>query len=269
MTEEGREALDAPSKTQLSLWPNPRVPYRVIAETADFIVVFKPAGVVTAPGVGHERNALLNGLFARFGKELQNLGKSRDFGLLHRLDRETSGLVVVGRSCAGYDALRQAFEERKITKIYIAGVASAPKAQEGVIALPIREARVAGQKRALLTPGPHLCKAKTIYRVISKSSEASLLHCTLETGRLHQIRAHCAAIGCPVLGDHVYGKKGVADSLFSKKHRRIFLQAAVLGFADPKTGRALRFTAALEPELLDFLPEIGLKSSALKQEGLA
>ncbi len=106
--------------TQLSVTPNPKVTYDVLYEDQDILMVNKPSKVVTQPGVGHDRDALLNGLFVSWGKSLQNLGKKRDYGLLHRLDRGTSGVVVIGLSIAGYEGMRALFRERGLRKNYCA-----------------------------------------------------------------------------------------------------------------------------------------------------
>src|SRR2546430_14979094 len=119
--------------------PNDRVTFKVRYEDDDLAVVDKPPGLVTQPGLGHERDTLLNGLFARYGPKLQNLGKARDFGLLHRLDRQASGLLLVGLRPAAYDALRKSFEERTIRKFYWAITKGRPRTESGVIKRPIIE----------------------------------------------------------------------------------------------------------------------------------
>src|SRR5437870_3214775 len=111
---------------QFSVPPNALVPFTIQYEDDDLLVVEKPAGVVTQPGKGHARDALLNGLFERFGPRLQNLGAARDWGLLHRLDRDTSGLVVVALRPKAYDSLRAAFAARRVKKCYLAIVRGRP-----------------------------------------------------------------------------------------------------------------------------------------------
>ena len=101
---------------QLSVTPNDRIPYKIVYQDDDLAIIFKPAGVVTQPGIKHQHNSLLNGLFSIWGHRLQQLGKRRDYGLLHRLDRGTSGLLAIGLSIEGYDGLRTAFTERRVTK---------------------------------------------------------------------------------------------------------------------------------------------------------
>lgn len=133
---------------QLSVSPNPNIPFEVIYEDDHFIALCKPAGVVTQPGEKHQHDSLLNGAFSRWGKRLQNLGKRRDFGLLHRLDRDTSGLVLIALSAEAYDGLRDQFERRALTKRYWALLSGRLSPARGDCALRIAEVRAQGQKRA-------------------------------------------------------------------------------------------------------------------------
>src|SRR3954471_23021371 len=112
---------------QFTIEPNENITFKVKYEDEDVVVVTKPARVVTSPGLGHERDSLLNGLFAKYGTKLQNLGKIRDFGLLHRLDRDTSGLVILALRGQAYDRLREVFEQREVGKYYWAVVRGRPK----------------------------------------------------------------------------------------------------------------------------------------------
>lgn len=213
----------------LTIEPNDRVTYKVWHEDDHVLVVGKPAHVVTMPGLGHERDSLLNGLFARLGPRLQKLGRSRDFGLLHRLDRDTSGLVIVALSVEAYEGLREAFERREVAKFYWAIVDGAPKRAEGKITLPIAEfkgqtrlARAAKGSAAARTIDDRVKKlarvssagqeAMTAYRTLCAGAGASLLECRAYTGRLHQVRVHLEAIGCPILGDEFYAPQGVRDA---------------------------------------------------------
>ncbi len=269
-----------------TLAPNANVPFELIAQTANFIVVNKPAGVVTAPGIGHDRNSLMNGLFTQFEEPLSKLKKERDFGLLHRLDRDTSGLILVALSPESYDALRHTFESHAIEKTYLVGVAGRPQLSDshspkrpqarsrrdvrdaqpaknavksGRIDRPIRECIEQGQKRARVSPGPGLRPARTDFRVLStaQNPQASLLECRIETGRLHQIRVHMASVGCPVLGDHIYGRPHPADKAFHPKPKRLFLHAFSLSFTDPLTHQKCRFCAPLPPELQAYAALVG------------
>ncbi len=229
---------------QLSVAPNPKVPLSVVYEDPAFIVVDKPAGVVTQPGRKHTRDTLLNGVFASHGKSLQNVGKTRDFGLVHRLDRPTSGLVLVALEQDAYDHLRAQFAERRIKKTYLALVAGAPQPPSGAIRAPIREVRQQGRKRAVLGSGRGSKPAVTAYETLVRARGAALLLCRPETGRLHQIRAHLAQRGCPVLGDDEYGK-----GLDPRLGRRIGLHAASLTLTHPTTGRTMIVTSPLPADL--------------------
>lgn len=220
----------------LAIEPNDRVTFKVRHEDADFLVIDKPAGLVTQPGLGHEHDTLLNGLFAQYGALLQNLGKDRDYGLLHRLDRETSGLLLVGLRPRAYDALREAFAGRTIRKYYWAVTDRAPREASGVIKKPLAEVQAKGRGsrsgKDRFTPSVKLARisssgkpAVTAYRVLSSSDVASLIECRPLTGRLHQVRVHMDSIGCPILGDEFYGPSAVRDAaprLALHAHRLVF-----------------------------------------------
>lgn len=236
----------------LSITPNPGVRFTIVIEDDGFLVVDKPAGVPSQPGKGHADDTLLNGLFAAHGARLQNLGAERDFGLLHRLDRMASGLVLVGLRARAYDALRLAFAERRVEKRYWVVVRGAPTAATGVIRAPIVEtldrrgrkiARVVrGGGKSLGPaaprrhgPDPTPKPAVTAYKTVSRGSDASLLECRIGTGRLHQIRVHLAALGCPVLGDDIYGDEDVRRTA-----PRLALHAFFLHFHHPESGDPVR-----------------------------
>lgn len=247
------------AEPQLSVEPNPRVPLRIVYEEPDFLVVDKPAGLVVQPGEKHTRDTLLNALFATHGKALQNLGKPRDFGLIHRIDRPTSGLVVVGLTPAGYDGIRRQFEGRKVRKVYLAGVHGGLNPPDGVERTPIREVRLGGRKQAVVGPGRGAQPAVTRYHTVTRVRGVSLLECSIETGRLHQIRAHLAHRGCPVIGDREYGPRDALDGAFRKAAgKSICLHAAELGFGHPVTGRPITVRAPLPAEIVRFFLGLGL-----------
>lgn len=242
---------------QLSIEPNERVTYKVRYEDDDLIVVDKPARLVTQPGLGHESDTLMNGLFAAHGAKLQNLGKSRDFGLLHRLDRQTSGLVLVALRSAAYDALRAAFEERKVRKYYWTVTARAPKKRSGIIRRPILEA-VGEKKLARISPAGK--PALTAYRVLQDSSRAALLECRPVTGRLHQIRIHLQSIRCPVVGDDFYAPKHIAAAA-----PRLALHAHRLIFQHPATGEILDIHSPWPRDLAPLLRRMMLEKPVVGQ----
>lgn len=223
----------------LSVQPNDAVQFRIRHEDDELLVVEKPSKLVTQPGLGHEEDTLLNGLFAKFGAKLQNLGKDRDFGLLHRLDRETSGLLVVALRGNTYDRLREMFEKREIAKYYWAVVQPAPKHQSGVIRKPIAEYEADDRRvRKLARVSSAGKPAVTAYRVLSSSNLGAVVECRAVTGRLHQIRVHMQAIGCPIVGDGLYGPRGgggVGGRLSLHAHRLKFVHPATGGVIDIDT----------------------------------
>ncbi len=216
---------------QLSIEPNQRVTCRVAYEDESLLIVEKPARVVSAPGLGHEDDSLLNGLFATYGPTLQNLGKTRDFGMLHRLDRDASGLLIIALTASAYDNLRKSFERGDVKKYYWALVRGAPNAPKGLIKKPIAE-ETGGKKLARISPTGK--PAVTAYRTLQTSAAGSLLECRTLTGRLHQLRVHLHSIGCPIMGDPFYGSKPVRASA-----PRLALHAHRIVVAHPISGQRL------------------------------
>lgn len=182
--------------------PNPRIYVDIVYHDHDLIVVNKPAGLVTQPGKGHPRDSLLNGLFALFENLLINLGEKRDWGLLHRLDKDTSGLLVVALKPLAYDRLREKFEARHVDKVYLAVVRGTPKPAQGVCQATLHETRQNGKKVSVVSREGQ--QAITAWRTLSAAGNHALLECRIKTGRLHQIRAHLAHLGWPVVGDDLY-----------------------------------------------------------------
>jgi RluA family pseudouridine synthase len=209
---------------------------------------------VTQPGKGHERDSLLNGLFARYGAQLQNLGRARDFGLLHRLDRQTSGLLIVALRPRAYDALREAFATRTVRKYYWAVTAKTPRKESGVIRKPILE-ETDEKKLARIAPAGK--PAVTAYRVVSRSTvrgiEAAVVECRPVTGRLHQVRVHLDAIGCTILGDELYGSKAVKAAA-----PRLALHAHRVAFTHPLTGAKIDVRSPWPLELRRLLNRLSL-----------
>ncbi len=233
--------------------PNPAIQVPLAYEDHDLVIVNKPAGMVTQPGKGHSGDSMLNGLFAKYGKYLHNLGVKRDFGLLHRLDRDTSGLLVVALKPGAYDQLRRDFEDRHIDKEYLTITAGVPKPPQGVCQARLKEV-VAGIKKVIISRQGQ--DAISAYQVLSSTDKAALIKVAIKTGRLHQIRAHMMFLGTPVLGDDIY-QVPTAPQL--PKPPRLALHAAMLGFKHPVTGKWLETRTPLPPELMAYAAKLGLK----------
>lgn len=250
--------------SSFSIEPNPRVTFGVRYEDADLLIVEKPSGVVSQPGIGHLRDTLLNGLFARFGQRLQNLGSSRDFGLVHRLDRETSGLIAVALSVRAYAALTEAFRNRTIHKFYWAVTRRTPSRPSGVIRLSIQE-RVARVNKYTSTKTANIAKggkpALTAYRVLASTETGALIEARPVTGRLHQIRVHLNAIGAPVLGDPVYG-----PHISREGAHRLALHAHRLVLDHPISGKPVKVETAWPRDLRGLLRHLGIQRPDLRAQ---
>jgi 23S rRNA pseudouridine1911/1915/1917 synthase len=222
--------------------PQPDVPVSVRYVDDDIVVVAKPAGLVVHPGAGHLDGTLVNGLLAQF-PDLAGVGDPYRPGIVHRLDRDTSGLLVVARSPRAYDALVAQLSNREVERSYLALVWGHPASPRGVIDAPIGRSASRRTRMAIRDAGK---PARTEYEVREQFEQpvCALLDCHLETGRTHQIRVHLAAIGHPVVGDGTYG--GARESLALD---RPFLHAASLAFDHPVTGERLRFEEPLPNEL--------------------
>ncbi|MEJ0096596.1 MAG: RluA family pseudouridine synthase [Methylocella sp.] len=238
------------------------IPLVVVYEDEHLLVVDKPAGLVVHPAAGHEAGTLVNALIAHCGESLSGIGGVRRPGIVHRLDKDTSGLLVVAKTDAAHQNLAKAFADHGKTlplmREYLAFVWGVPARSAGVVDAPLGRHAFDREKIAVLPGrGRH---AVTHWRIVeSFGAEACLIACRLETGRTHQIRVHMAHIGHPVLGDPVYarGFKSKAMRLSAagqaalKALSRQALHAAVLGFPHPVTGAAMHFESAPPPDMRD------------------
>lgn len=242
----------------LSVEPNPQVTFKVRYEDEHVLVINKPARTVTTPGLGHEHDSLLNGLFAAYGPRLQKLGKARDFGLLHRLDKDTSGLVMLALTPSAYDSLREVFEQREVAKYYWAVTRNRPNGDSGVIRKPLLEyeGRVKGDSRLkkLARVSGAGKPAVTAWRIVQSSDKATLLECRAVTGRLHQLRVHLDSINCPILGDEFYGPANLR-----RVSPRLALHAHRITFPHPITGVRTDVRAPWPQDLKGLLRTMGLK----------
>lgn len=235
--------------------PNPRVRVRIAHEDDRTIVLNKMPGVVTEPGRSHSDDSLLNGLFAldqgRLSARLTQMGEARDWGLLHRLDRLTSGLVVAALDADAWDSLRTAFEARTVRKTYLAIARGELRQDAGEIDAPLAD-RTDGDYRVSVID-PRGKPALTRYRVLHRHGRYALVECDLVTGRLHQIRVHLASLGAPIAGDPIYEAGGRAKPNAGRaKDPSLYLHAWRLAFPHPSDGQMLAVVGALPNRFADF-----------------
>jgi 23S rRNA pseudouridine1911/1915/1917 synthase len=223
------------------------IEFGVVHADDHIVVVDKPAGLVVHPGAGNPAGTLVNGLLARF-PDLADVGDPMRPGIVHRLDAGSSGLLVVARSAVAVERLIDQFVDHSAGRRYVALVWGHPAAPHGVIDAPIGRDRRDPLKMAVVADGRH---ARTEYEVVERfgrPNELALLHCTLETGRTHQIRVHLTSIGHPLVADTTYGGRRPVLGL-----ERPFLHAAELTFVHPGTGETLTYTSELPADLADLL----------------
>lgn len=221
------------------------VAFVTLHEDDDLIVLAKPPGVVVHPAAGHSTATLVHGVLHHCG-ELSGINGELRPGIVHRLDKDTSGVMVVAKTDFAHQALADQFKQRKVKKIYQALVDGKPIGQAGRVELPIGRHPVHRKKMAVREDGR---EAVTNWRVLERFSQGlTLLELGLETGRTHQIRVHMAALSHPVAGDSVYGRK---NSRYPELGiTRQCLHAHTLAFSHPRTGENLQFTAPLWPDML-------------------
>ena len=250
--------------TAVTLTPSP-VDFRVVFEDPDFVVVDKPPGLVVHPAPGNYENTLVHGLLARYG-ELAGLGLPLRPGIVHRLDKDTSGLLVVARSDFAYKSLVEQISSRQAGREYTAIVCGHLSQPKGTIDMAIGRSQRDRKRMRVDSQGK---EAQTHYRVMQQAGPCDVLHLKLGSGRTHQIRVHLSHLGRPVLGDPTYGGRGGwARTLEPVPRRKVeaalarikrqALHACRLSFTHPKTLAPLSFEAALPTDMqetLDLLSE--------------
>lgn len=220
------------------------IPLKVIYEDEDLAVIDKPPGLTTHPAPGHPDGTLLNALLARY-PELVEEGGERP-GIVHRLDKETSGLMIVARSRQAQAALSEQFKDRTVTKIYLVLVKGKLEPTTGIIEAAIGRSTIDRKKMAVSEAGR---EARSQYKVIQYYKGYTLLEVRIYTGRTHQIRVHLAAIGFPVVADETYGMR-------SEIFPRQFVHSHQITFKQPKTGEILGFTSDLPTDLAEGLAKL-------------
>lgn len=219
------------------------IPLDIVYEDADLVVVNKPAGMVVHPAAGNPDGTLVNALLAHCGETLSGIGGEMRPGIVHRIDKETSGLIAVAKNDEAHLALSEQLKDKTMSRIYLAVVRGCPREQEGRIDRPIGRSPKDRKKMAIVPDGRH---AATRYQVLERFDGWSLLRLELETGRTHQIRVHMASIGHPLMGDCLYSS---SNTPFESRHRDWLpgqlLHAAELRLVHPRTGEKMCFSAPI------------------------
>ncbi len=229
-----RVTLAIPMPEPIALIPE-HIPLTILFEDDDLLVINKPAGLSVHPGAGQNTGTLVHALLAHC-RQLSGIGGKLRPGIVHRLDRETSGALLVAKNDAAHLAFSKQFQNRTVEKIYLALVAGKLRRNSGVIEEPIARHKIARKKMAVVPRGR---AARTDYRVRRTGQTRTLLECQLHSGRTHQIRVHLQHLGHPVLGDKLYGGRHAHD------FPRQMLHAWKLSFLHPRTGKLLHFEAPL------------------------
>jgi 23S rRNA pseudouridine1911/1915/1917 synthase len=232
------------------------LPLTIVFEDEHLIVVDKPSGLVVHPAAGNLDGTLVNALLHHCAGRLSGINGTLRPGIVHRIDKDTSGLLVVAKSDAAHEGLARQFADHSIERTYLAICAGLPRPAAGTIEARIGRSDANRKKMAVLAEtssrGKH---AVTHYRTISPLDGCALVECRLETGRTHQVRVHLASIGHPLLGDPVYGRdpKALRPLLKELHFARQALHAASLGFVHPVTGERLGFKAELPADMAELI----------------
>lgn len=233
------------------------IPLEIIYEDADLVVVNKPAGMVTHPGAGVTEGTLVNALMFHCGHSLSGIGGVLRPGIVHRLDKDTSGLLVVAKSDRAHHSLAAQIKEKDAGRKYFAVLEGIPEPPEGTVDKPIGRHPIDRKKMSVASSGEGR-SARTHYKVVKHWHKFCMIQAILETGRTHQIRVHMASLNCPVVGDIVYNKKttGTPDARRRLGLTGHALHAAYLSFTHPTTGTLLEFEAPLPPDFTALLARL-------------
>jgi 23S rRNA pseudouridine1911/1915/1917 synthase len=235
------------------------IPLKIVFEDEHLLVVDKPAGLVVHPAAGNFDGTLVNALLHHCGGSLSGIGGVARPGIVHRIDKDTSGLLVVAKTDVAHEGLAKQFAAHSIDRRYLAIVSGVPKMSEGTVDAPLARS-AANRKKIAIVEGSRGKRAVTHWTRRKVLNDAALIECRLETGRTHQVRVHMASIGHPLIGDPVYGRAGKSHGKLLKDldfHRQA-LHAAELGFTHPVTKRRLSFSSPMPPDMQELLSALGV-----------
>ena len=235
------------------------IPLTIMFEDDHLLIVDKPAGLVVHPAAGNFDGTLVNALLHHCKASLSGIGGVARPGIVHRIDKDTSGLLVVAKTDVAHEGLARQFAAHSIDRRYLAIVNGIPTESEGTIDAPLARSAT-NRKKIAIVEGKRGKHAVTHWRRLDVLNDAALVECRLETGRTHQVRVHMASIGHPLLGDPVYGRSGKAHGKILKElqFQRQALHAAELGFSHPVTKRRLSFSSSMPPDMQELFNALGV-----------
>ncbi len=235
------------------------IPLRIAFEDEHLLVVDKPAGLVVHPAAGNLDGTMVNALLYHCGGSLSGIGGVARPGIVHRIDKDTSGLIVVAKTDVAHEGLARQFADHSIERRYLAIVNGVPKLAKGIVDAPLARSSTNRKKIAIVSPGRGK-RAVTHWQRLTPLRDAALVECRLETGRTHQVRVHMASIAHPLLGDPVYGGTArVHRALLTELgFARQALHAARLGFIHPVTKGRLSFDSALPSDMQQLFSRLGI-----------
>ena len=243
-----RISVDLPEPKELEVLPED-IPLDILYEDDDVLVVNKPKGMVVHPAAGHENGTLVNAVLYHCKGNLSGINGVLRPGIVHRIDRDTTGVLVICKNDVAHRKIAAQMEVHSITRKYRAIVQGHLREDDGTVDAPIGRHPVERKKMAVVKSGGK--RAVTHYHVLARLRDATYVECQLETGRTHQIRVHMASIGHPLLGDEVYGSKKNPHHLQGQA-----LHAMVLGFVHPSTDQYMEFSAPLPDYFIRLLAKL-------------
>ncbi|MFV0239472.1 MAG: RluA family pseudouridine synthase [Lacrimispora sphenoides] len=250
VSEGDRISLTLPEIREPEIMPE-EIPLDIVYEDKDIILINKPKGMVVHPAAGHYSGTLVNGLMSHCRSELSGINGVMRPGIVHRIDMDTTGVLIVCKNDMAHNSISEQLKEHSITRKYAAIVHGVLKDDEGTINAPIGRHPIDRKKMSINEKNGR--DAVTHYRVLERFRQFTYIECQLETGRTHQIRVHMASIGHPLLGDSVYGPAKCPFRLTGQT-----LHAGVLGIIHPRTGEYMEFTAPLPDYFEELLRKLRL-----------